>query len=224
MQEGTPATDAVPLVGQLRMADGKVSCTVYWLADRWLATAKHCVLAEKELNVRYGDTVIDGNTPKYQVLTAYCAENADFALLKVKGSAPEGTPKLHLGTAPAIGSHALAVGWGRTVTDWAVREEIHVKELEVRKDSTCADDASKLCAGAVSGGPCPGDSGGPLLFPEAGENRSAVGSLIRGECEIKDEGAIESQRSSAYVRNDAIAGWAAKVMKEDAAPCWSWAK
>lgn len=163
------------------------TCGGTLIAASWVATAAHCVdqrPAPLQILVGTDDLRTGGQrvdikrtiiNPAYG--SAAFVEN-DIALVELDDFLMR--PRVELMTSPKLalatpGTIATAIGWGRTSTSGSISPVLKQVEMTIISNDECTttldDDVTDatICAG-VRGQPeglCSGDSGGPLLVPDA---------------------------------------------------------
>ena len=136
----------------------------------------------------------------------------DLALLELAHPVA-GSARLDDGSAAAVGSTALALGWGSTTPSAAgdFPDAMRQTAIGVEPDSACTqvygdgyDAATMLCAGVPQGGrdTCQGDSGGPLVAGAPGNGVVIGFTSFGGTCG-------QPGAPGAYVRAAVAAGWLA---------------
>jgi hypothetical protein len=178
-------------------AHGDVSarnlCSAVLLGPDLLLTASHCVATESlSLRIGLGDGYVDASSERVRVVRH---ASLDVALVHVEGlDAPfalpwaNHTPSFEAAFVEVAGAGLTEEGALGSVTFAVARARV-------------ASDTELLVELTGSGGPCGGDSGGPLLIRGVGGAVTVAGILMHGSpsCTGHD----------AYARLDGVAEWLA---------------
>jgi secreted trypsin-like serine protease len=202
-------------------------CGAVVVGPREVLTAAHCVTADgsahprkRALDVVAGRLRLKGAGPArvhvvgVRVHPGFDPDTLvdDLALLELARPVA-GAARLDDGTAGAVGSAALALGWGSTTAAAAgdFPDAMRQTTLGVEPDSACSlvygdgyDATTMLCAGVPQGGrdTCQGDSGGPLVTGAPGNGVVIGFTSFGGTCG-------QPGAPGAYVRASVAAGWLA---------------
>ncbi len=178
------APSSAPFTALIIAASGSASslCTGSVIDATHLLTAAHCAVndqgqafAPQDFVFVVGASVLTrpeglvGPVLRVRVHPAYdrSTGQADVAVLEVPTLPLSNTvspvPLVGVGSGPAAGAPVRAFGWGETGAD-GVEEAERMLDLTVGTPTDCwSGVAAAGCARTTVGGPCPGDSGGPIV-------------------------------------------------------------
>jgi PKD repeat protein len=163
------------------------TCGGTLIAASWVVTAAHCVdQRPAPLQILVGTDDLRGGGERIEIKrtiinpaygSAAFVEN-DIALVELDSVLMH--PRVELMTSPKLalanpGTIATAIGWGRTSSSGPISPVLKQLDMAIISNAECTttldDDVTDatICAG-VRGQPeglCSGDSGGPLLVPDA---------------------------------------------------------
>lgn len=178
------APSSAPFSVLLMAASGSAVslCTGSIIDATHLLTAAHCAVNDQGQAYAASDFVfligassvardegLVGPVDRVRVHPAYDASTgqADVAVLEVPPMPLSTTispvPLVGVGAAPPAGTTVRAFGWGETGPDDSEDDE-RMLDLTVGLPTDCWSGVAAVgCARSEVGGPCPGDSGGPIL-------------------------------------------------------------
>ncbi|CAJ0569611.1 unnamed protein product, partial [Mesorhabditis spiculigera] len=148
-------------------------------------------------------------------------EQVDVALLKlktpVKLTKKVAWPTLLLKPDPKLtkgGMEAKVFGWGRTGRDPKKSPDLRYTTIDLYSEASChsiygrAFAQNILCGGRAENGPCPADSGGPLVLTvKVGGKKHwpQIGIVSRGSSTC-----VQNGKSAAYMNAARFCGWVQK--------------
>lgn len=172
-----------------------VDCSGVVVAERWVLTAAHCVTTSHRRSVRVGP---DGT--ELEVAGVVRHDFVDVALVELARDATESLPELEpvAITASAlpglVGATGQAAGWGARERDATAT----LRFFDSRIESVAGE---LVTLGAIAGGgPCMGDSGGPL-FVAGDRGLEVAGVLSAGDPSCRGR--------TSFARVDVVRTWIA---------------
>jgi secreted trypsin-like serine protease len=210
-------------------------CGATLIAPRLALTAAHCVtrpgsaqVVTRRLDLIVGQHRLGAGKrgraaiveirvhPGYSP-TTFAWDAALVRLARPLSAAPATLPD-SLESSLAPGTALVAVGWGATnLAGSSFPDALREASLQVQPDDSCRatygsdfDSTSVLCAGIESGGvdTCDGDSGGPLLLPDASGGILIGITSFGGACGAADT-------PGGYTRVSALVPWLAAKAPTD---------
>jgi len=193
------------------------------VAEGWVLTAAHCVTGLKAngIVVRVGVTSLkNASGTEIRVAKIYKKNYKpkkdinDIALLKLKqvsDKTPMGlaTADMYVANAPAT-----VIGWGATKPNGRkYPSKLKQGTVEITPDARCekmwreANTKKQVCAGAKTIDTCAGDSGGPLILPDAQGVPQVAGIVSYGP-----QPCANPRRRAVYTKTSHYAGWIAATI------------
>ena len=190
----------IAAIGAIEVPGGGLRCTGTLIADRWVITAKHCVLSDDEALVFR--TSVGSTQIRVPLLGAVPHPSFDIVLFEIAPSDAVASGELQ--PLELWAEETVAIGDWLTLSGYGVTETGTQGTLLFLDETVVEVEAMTIHVdGGDQHGACYKDSGGPLLgIDEQGVVR-LVGTLIGGgaNCVGRDE----------YVRLKAIFDWAEQV-------------
>ncbi|MFE2289953.1 S1 family peptidase [Streptomyces sp. NPDC059452] len=187
---GTRATSSRGMA--LVMVGDRPACSGSIVHNRWVLTAKHCVMYDKNgdgrddtkhppgaLTVRVKSLNLASGGGVVQVSLTKVRTNHDVALLKLNRSA-NAEPVRLASAGPKLFTETYAFGWGETCLNCAMSPYLKRSTQRVSGASTDSWGGEAIRTNGVNGYVCFGDSGGPL-FKLVDGKRYQVGLLSSGD-------------------------------------------
>jgi secreted trypsin-like serine protease len=244
--DGSPALHgSFPYLAFVIYRDGGASeaCSGTVVSSNVILTAAHCVVDEEHGALRPASRfrVVTGNVEwgsSERVVSAVSAVAAypeytwsgefthwgDAAILQLAQPISAPAVKLATSEAPAAGSSALMVGWGKTTPSQSgVSPLLHYGETSIESDLDCAAGSSHFHPGAELcvldpsqlRSACSGDSGGPLLVVAPGTTSEP---LEVGIASFIIDGGCSPSTPQYYTSAALVAPWVASQVAAAAPP------
>ena len=205
---GGPATRAYPAMAAL--SDGEdFLCGASLVAPSWVLTAAHCVADGDRANLRLalGTARLSERSRAEQPAIAEVvvherygtpsSSSNDVALLRLASPSARTPIRIPAPAERAVwgpGRQATIIGWGSTTfgdLGATSPDQLHEAQVPMVSDSACRlsygltlgfDAATMVCAGELLGArdTCSGDSGGPLMVPDATGTQVLAGVVSFG--------------------------------------------